>query len=530
MRTLARLLRLAGVRPRDLVSPIIAGSITLLAALSLTVVSGWLITRAWEMPPVLDLSIAVTSVRALGISRAVFRYLDRLVSHRLALDALTTLRARIYDAQAAELSYGAVPPYGSPNESQHASQHLTRAEAQTRLVADTERITDFIVRSVVPAGVAAVLTVAATVFAFILSPAAGAVMLAGFAVTGGLVPALAARAARSSRLIESEAAFLAALDSVLTDRVEYAAAGRADNQIEYATAQSREASRAWVDATRPEATAAALQAWATGLTALGVLWVAVSHYATAGGDPTWVGMLVMLPLAAFEAHGPLPAAAIHADAASRSANRLERLIDAAGESELGGGESSISKCSVKALETIHGDTVWDFELEPGQRMLVRGPSGCGKTTMLATVAGLLPPAGGTVSAPRSARFFAEDAWVFATTIRENLTVANPQASDELMCEALAAVGLDFELSFMLHDGADSLSSGQRRRLLLARALVSEAELLLLDEPFAHLSPDDAAAFQDILMRSPLPGARAQRSVIAVTHTDGPVGVEIFPAP
>ena len=89
---------LTGLTWRELIAPVAAGSVTLLSALALTVRSGWLITRAWEMPPVLDLSVAITAVRALGISRAVFRYLDRLVSHRLALDALTTLRARLFTA------------------------------------------------------------------------------------------------------------------------------------------------------------------------------------------------------------------------------------------------------------------------------------------------------------------------------------------------------------------------------------------------------------------------------------------------
>lgn len=513
MSDIAFLLRLAGVRRRDLIRPILAGAITLLAALSLTVVSGWLITRAWEMPPVLELSVAVTAVRALGISRAVFRYLDRLVSHRLGLDALTTLRARVYDAQAAA-----------------GSNRLSPGQTQNLLVSDTERVTDFIVRSVVPAGVAAVLTLAAAVFAFLLSPLAGAVMLAGFALTGLAVPWLAARSARSSTLIDAESHFTATLDSVLHDRVEYAAAGKADLQIASAGEASKRASQAWVDARRPEALASALQAWATGFTALGVTWAAVASFSSHGGDPTWVGMLVMLPLAAFEAHGPLGAAAIHADAARQSARRLRGVI-AEAEHSLGPADT-VAETGVTAdnLHTVHGDTVWDFTLAPGERMVVRGPSGCGKTTMLQTVAGLLPPAHGTVTVPEGARFFGEDGWVFSTSIRENLRVANPQATEAAMTEALSAVGLPFPLDFVLPDGADSLSSGQRRRLLLARALVSEADVLLLDEPTEHLSPDDAAAFMEMLRHRPLPGVKPQRTVIAVTHADGPVGTEIFGRP
>ena len=103
-RYLRAMLRLAGVKNRQLALAIAAGSVTLLSALTLTVLSGWLITRAWQMPPVLDLSVAITAVRALGISRAVFRYLDRMTSHKIALGALTRLRARLFDAIALDSS------------------------------------------------------------------------------------------------------------------------------------------------------------------------------------------------------------------------------------------------------------------------------------------------------------------------------------------------------------------------------------------------------------------------------------------
>lgn len=513
MSDLKFLLRIAQVRPRDLISPIIAGAITLLAALSLTVLSGWLITRAWEMPPVLDLSVAVTAVRALGISRAVFRYLDRLVAHKLGLRALTTLRATMYDAQA-------------------AAGRVGRGEGQALLVADTERVTDYIVRTLVPRGVAVVLTVVAIVGAAVLHPLAAVIMAGGFALTGLLIPYLATRASRNTFLVEAENAFTLQLDSVLHDRVEYAVAGKGDALIEQAAQASADASKAWAQSTRPEATASAIQAWATGICALLITWLAVETYT---GNPVWLGMLVMLPLAAFEAHGPLAGAAVHADQAKRSAHRLREVADRAEEAtKLSGGPLPHPETGVavraEALRTVYGDQAWDFELAPGQRMLVRGPSGCGKTTMLETLAGLLPVADGTAAIAEGARLFAEDAWVFATTVRENLLVANGDASDARMAEALEATGFEFDLDFMLENGADSLSSGQRRRLLLARALVSDAPTLLLDEPTEHLSIDAAEHLLDVLLHEPLPGALPQRTVIAVVHVDGPVGIEVAASP
>lgn len=126
----------------------------------------------------------------------------------------------------------------------------------------------------------------------------------------------------------------------------------------------------------------------------------------------------------------------------------------------------------RGLRTAHGDAVWNFRLEPGERLLVQDPSGCGKTTMLETLAGLRAPASVQALAPSGTRLFAEDAWVFATTARDNLRVAAPSLDGATATAVLAAVGFNFPLDFPLANGADSLSSGQRRRLLLAPAPTS----------------------------------------------------------
>lgn len=495
MRDLAFLLRVAGVRRRDLAAAVLAGSVTLLSALSLTVLSGWLITRAWQMPPVLHLSVAITAVRALGISRAVFRYVDRLVSHRLGLSALTTLRARVYDAMA-------------------ASAPVTRARGHASLVGDTERVTDYIVRSVVPRGVAAVLSLACVIFAAWLHPAAAAVLAAAFAVTGLAVPRLALRG--QVRYRETADEYLARLDDVLGHRAEFLAAGLAEQRLDAAVAASGRDTRAVVDAQRPLATADAVQAWATGAVTLAITLIGVTAYP---GSPVWLGMLVMLPLAAFESHAALPDAAVHARDAAESAARLRRILTHPTPPPPAAADTG-GVVEARGLRTTHGDAVWDFRLEPGERLLVQGPSGCGKTTMLETLAGLRAPAAGEALAPAGTRLFAEDAWVFATTVRDNLLVAAPSLDDATATAVLAAVGFEFPLDFLLANGADSLSSGQRRRLLLARALCSEADVLLLDEPTAHLSPDAAESLLDTLLRGPLPGPKPLRTVIVVAHDEG----------
>lgn len=522
---LRRLLALAGVRPRQLALAVAAGSVTLLSALTLTVLSGWLITRAWEMPPVLDLGVAITAVRALGISRSVFRYLDRLLSHRLALSALTTLRSRLFN--------------GIVSDNRGAAHLRSRGEGLSLLVSDADRVTDLIVRTLVPAGVALVLSVSAVILAGVLHPSAAVIMILGFLFTGVVTPWLAARAARDGRHISTQDELGARIDESLSNRAEVEAAGVAQQHAERTRRASARFSAAEAEAERPEALGDAIHSWATGLTAAAVLILAVLTYT---GEPVWLGMLVMIPLAAFESHAQLAKAAVHAEQAAVSARRLVELTDGHDGAPPAARDAAplpLQRTHLRATDLVgqYGEVTWNLALAPGERMVVRGPSGCGKTTLLQTLGGLIPARAGEVTLGErdlaefdqdvlrsTIRVHAEDEWVFATTVRENVMVANSRASEQLVAECLAAVGLEdwvaglsAGMDTVLADGAGSLSSGQRRRLLLARALVSEAPVLLIDEPTEHLDADGAAQLLDLLLNRRLPGARADRSVIVVTH-------------
>ncbi|WP_156771974.1 ATP-binding cassette domain-containing protein, partial [Mycobacterium sp. 1245805.9] len=178
----------------------------------------------------------------------------------------------------------------------------------------------------------------------------------------------------------------------------------------------------------------------------------------------------------------------------------------------------------------------EFELPPGARLAITGASGSGKTTLLMTLAGLLPPLDGRVALDgtdigrfdedqlhRAVSFFAEDAHVFATTVRDDLLVARGNCGDEELTAALEAVGLGGwlaglpdGLSTVLTGGVQALSAGQRRRLLLARAVVSPARIVLLDEPTEHLDATDAEPIlRDLLGSNGL--MPADRTVVVATH-------------
>lgn len=493
MRALIWVLRAVDVRRRELATAITAGSITLLAALALTLTSGWLITRAWEMPPVLELSVAITAVRALGISRALFRYLDRLYSHRVALHALTRLRGKLYAALAQRTG-------------------IARGNAHVRLVSDADRITDALVRGIIPCGIALALTAATLVFTAVLSPSAALVMACAMSVTGIVIPALVARAARDIDTVQTHSALVEATDHTLVNRVEFAAQGADAELLDRAAAASQADTAARTRAGFPLELADALQTWATGLAAWGVTAVAALTYA---GNPQWMGVLVLLPLAAFEAHGPLPKAIVSLREATLSAAAVRAYLSSPAIAE--SPRTSTRRVLAQDLHTLHGKRVWNLDVAPGERVAIRGASGSGKSQFLLTVAGLQPPAAGHVTCPESCLLSPEEGWIFATTVRENLRVAAPTAGDGMLEEVLQAVGFEFRLDHVLADGADSLSAGQRRRLLLARALCSDAQVLLLDEPTEHIDPADAERLLGMLLHAPLPGPFPERTVIIVTH-------------
>jgi ATP-binding cassette subfamily C protein CydC len=253
---------------------------------------------------------------------------------------------------------------------------------------------------------------------------------------------------------------------------------------------------------------------------------------------------MLLPLSAFEAMTALPAAAVQLTRSRIAARRLLDLAppDRPDESAkwaltppVGTGTLSVD------IRSGHVDaarpTRVELDLSPGARLAVTGASGSGKTTLLMTLAGLMPPLDGHVMLDetdlgrfdddelhRAVSFFAEDAHIFATTVRDNLLVARGDCPDGELTVALDAVGLGGwlaslpeGLSTVLTGGAQALSAGQRRRLLLARAVISPARIVLLDEPTEHLDALDAERILCDLLGPSSVLMSTERTVVVATH-------------
>ncbi|RRQ26676.1 thiol reductant ABC exporter subunit CydC [Rhodococcus sp. Eu-32] len=565
-RDLRRATSLLELEPRRVALSVAAGVATLGSALTLAAVSAWLITRAWQMPPVLDLTVAVVAVRALGISRGVFRYLERLATHDTALRGTTAARTRLYERLAS----------GQPA----AAAGLRRGDLMTRTGADVDVLGDVVVKAVVPILVSTILMVAAVVLLGFVSIGAAAILFGALVIAGVLAPILAARSAsiHESEGVRSRSEFADAAVRALDHGAELRVAGRLTETLDEMSAANRRAVRAKDRAATSGAFADAALPLSIGASVLGSLLVGIGLYGPSGGapggmTPMALAIIVLVPLAAFEATSALPAAATALTRARLSASRIVALLDEAGQPapptgsflqaplpptgsflqaplpptgsflqaplaptgsflqaplpprKLDGPQNRVGAVGLHCGWPGSTVVTRQIDLDPpaGSRVAVVGPSGSGKTTLLMTLAGLLSPVAGSVDAA-GAVFFAEDAHLFETTILENLRVVRGDVDADTARAVLDKVGLGQWIDSVpdgvdtvLAGGADAVSGGQRRRILLARALLSEAPVLLLDEPTEHLDDQGGAQLLRALLDARSGLVDPERTVVLVTH-------------
>jgi len=510
---------------------VVTGALGLGSSVALTATSAWLIARASQMPHVLDLTVAAVGVRTFGISRSVLRYAERIVSHGVALRGMAALREQVYVRLA-----------DSPVETVAG---LRRGDLLVRTGADVDAIGDLVVRALLPAGIALVVGTGTVAVVAWLSPASGLILLACLLLAGTLGPLLHARAARASELaqVEERAALAATALTMVDGGADLTVSGRlADVRTDLAGIEA-ELDRLRERAARPAALAAGLDVAAMALAVLGAIVVGIP--ALVGGTlaPVELAVVVLTPLAAFEATSTLGAAAVQLVRSAGAAERVMALLDAAAAPDLRTEEvpetaSPVLTARDLAVGWPGGPVVAtgvDLTVAPGRAIAVVGPSGIGKTTLLATLAGLLPARDGAVdlagvsvagatrrSVARHVTMTAEDAHVFATTVLENLRVARGDLTGEEADHLLRRCGLASWLDALPQGldtmlGADgaTVSGGERRRILLARALASPAPLLLIDEPAEHL--DQATAERIMKDLLDLPRREPGRGVVVVTH-------------
>ncbi|MDO5734883.1 MAG: thiol reductant ABC exporter subunit CydC [Propionibacteriaceae bacterium] len=474
------------------------------ASVALLGLSAWLISRAAEMPPVLFLQAAAVGVRFFGISRGVFRYVERLVGHDVALRMQSSLRIRVYDKLSATTLIG-----------------RRRGDLLTRVVADVAAVQDLVVRVVIPALAASLVIVGTTLMLARFNLASSLILLVTAIIAGVMVPLLAQRASRAADLDAVPtrgklADGVRELSRTTGDLVAYGAqdAVLADLLAVDDALRRQESRAAWV---RGIATAG--QVVAAGVAVVAAL--AIGGPAVVAGElhPRLLAVIVLTPLALHEVFAAFTSAA---QTWTRSRAALERIIDVLDAEPVGSGDVTSSDNPAPGLEFDGVAVGWpggvvvqsdlDFHVHPGERVALVGPSGIGKTTVAATAMGLIPPLAGSMRRANRVGYLAQDAHIFTTTVAENVRIGNKDATDEQVVAALVEAGLDLPPERRIGEAGTTLSGGERRRLALARVLADERELLILDEPTEHLDTATARALMHDVWR-----AAEGRAALVITH-------------
>lgn len=525
MNILVKLLKLARPYTWWLLLALITGWATITSSIGLLMTAAWLIAKAALQPSFHELQIGIVGVRFFGIARGVLRYLERLVSHSTTFRLLARLRVWFYTS---------LEPLAPARLSNYKSGDLLQ-----RIVGDIDTLENLYSRVIAPPLTALLVTIlmwwvlgifawplSLALFCFHALAALGIPLLSAHLTRGMATKLSAVRTAQQATTIDfvqgmAELQLFNRLDSQLADM----------NTLKEQELDLIRRQNLVRNAHEPLVSLCMSAAVITTLLILGPL------VGSGTLDSIWSGVIVIGVMASFEAFLPLPAALEHLDADREAGKRIFDIIDA--EPEVAtpenplkpGADHTIGFHNVsfsypgsrrKALDQV------SFTLEHGRKTAIVGPSGAGKSTIAALLHRFYNPTEGTITLggidimnldPDDVRnhvgTVSQRTYLFARTIRENLLIGNPQADDEELKRALEEAGLETfsdKLDQWAGQHGMQLSGGERQRLSLARALLHDAPVLILDEATANLDTITEKAIMENMMAF---GNR--KTLVAITH-------------
>lgn len=514
--------------PRSVVWATLAACATLMAGIGLLAVSGWFITATAVAGASVATALAFdvfrpsAGIRLLALGRTVSRYAERVWGHDAILVALAAMRERLFCAWATPRGAWAL--------------RLEPARMLFRLTGDLDALESVALRFAVPALAAIPACLLAGALLGMLSPAIGVatvvlLALGAVAITVRVMRASTLTAARRASRMERMRA--ATIDFV-SGQTALLMSGRLDAQGRRVRALEEQLAEQDRRLNRVDTTAAA----ATTVLGGGLLAATVAgaaHLVAGGHVAAPIGVMAILAaVGVMEPFAALRRGALETGRALLGARRLSARLADSGEPETQGraasGEAARAPVAPGCVLSMRGvDACYPRSRAPavrgialqvwqGERVALIGASGSGKSTVLALAMGELAPSAGEVSGCR-ASLIAQNVDLFLDTVRNNLLLADPHADDATLWRVLEAVGLADAiaatgrgLDSRLGEGGLGLSGGQARRLAIARMLLQQHPLWLLDEPTESLDDETASHVLRTLSR-----AGGDRGWLMATH-------------
>lgn len=494
----------------------ILGSSALIGGVGLTVSSAWLITMASTHPPILVLSVSIVMVRFFGIFRSVARYAERVISHEAVFRSLTTIRVNLFE----KINRRSADQIGSSSSGGYVKS----------IVDDVERAQEYALRITLPRYSAIVSILASLLLAWWIYPPTLILLVPVSLILLIAIPAVVSRLALAlAQEIElSENEYAKALESASHGATEALVYG-------YSKLISENLKKLEEDLLYKEnqllkfiTKLQALTLISLGIAITGTIQYLATSYESSSIPAVKIAMAIFLPLVAFEGITSWYPNLFISGKLLRAQKTIDELVDA--EIEVTQKKDVTFSGQDVILEGV--SVSWDkpfmspvsASVSQGELLVIRGSSGSGKSTLALGLCGVLPYSGSirvggvelslvnnlhqilTSSLQRT--------HIFNTTLRENLRIANPGATDELLTEILTLLELqEIPLDTVLGEFGRPLSGGEGKRLSVGRALLSPAPILVLDEPTEHLDADLALRVEERIRR-----LCANRTLIVITHS------------
>lgn len=506
-----------------------AGSVA--AAIGLIATSAWLISRSSQQPPESAVAVAIVGVQFFALSRGLCRYFERLVGHDAAFRVMSSLRVSVYER------LERLAPLGLPA--------FRSGELLSRLVQDVDSLQDLLLRVVPPFAIALLVGAGTVALVWWMLPAAALILLAALLLAGVLVPWLTGTLAAHGEALQAQARgeLSASIVDLIEGAQELAAYGAAQEQLQRTLAADAELTRIARAGARTAGIGQGLTTLCSGLAMWGALLVGVSAVRAGRMDGVLLAGIALIPLVAFELVSGLPAATQTLQRVRRAAARVQEVLETPPpvvepEHPQIDSHEQLShtltarnlSCSYPGASRPALDGI-DLDLSPGRRVALVGPSGEGKSTLAAVLLRFLPYEGSVALdgveidaldgdwVRRIVGLVSQDVHIFDSTLAENLRLAKPDASEDELRDALAQArllgwvdSLPLRLATEVGERGARMSGGQRQRLAIARALLADFPILILDEPGEHL--DTATA--DALVTDLLDVTRL-RTTLLITH-------------